>query len=119
MKYFTPELLERIASLDDEVADDAHDEWERAIARSNRHWRKIRHFFPAEVRRFEEEHVCLHDAQVLRVGRNGDTFVMVLEMESPSRTLVVLKFTLNGEPAIDPGALSVQRESDTVTWMYE
>jgi hypothetical protein len=119
MKYFTPELLERVASLDDDVADDAQDEWERAIVRSNRHWQKIKKAFPAAVRRFEEDHVCLHDAQVLRMGRDGDTFVMVLEMEPPSRNLVVLTFTLDGEPEIDPRALPAQREHEFVTWLYE
>jgi hypothetical protein len=84
MKYFTPELLERIGSLDDGIADVAHDAWERMLVRSQRRWQKIKAAFPEAVQRFEAERVCLHDAQVLSMGRPGDTFVMVLKMEPPS-----------------------------------
>ena len=33
MKYFTPELLNRVRSADEDVADAAHDDWELAIKR--------------------------------------------------------------------------------------
>jgi hypothetical protein len=119
MKFFTPELLDRIRSLDDEVADAAHEEWERAIVRSNRRWKKIKTAFPNEVQRFEDNHVCLHDARLLSIGHEGGTFVMVLEPEPPAQTMVILTFILNGEPVVDPAALPGRSDSDWVTWMYE
>jgi hypothetical protein len=101
------------------VADAAMHEWERAIVRSQRRWEKIKAFFPKEVRRFEDEHVCLHDAQVLSMGQQGDTFVIVLETEPPARNLVVLTFTLDAAPVIDTAALPNRQASDQVYWLYE
>ena len=100
MKYFTPELLERLGSLDDEVADAAHAEWERALVRHRRRWQKIKAAFPEGVQDFEAESVCLHDAQVLSMGRHGETFVIVLKMEPPSETMALLTFTLADNPLI-------------------
>jgi hypothetical protein len=119
MKFFTPTLLGRVQSLDDDVALPAHDEWERAIVRSNRRWKKIKIAFPKEVQHFDDGCICLHDARLLSIGREGDTFVMVLEPEPPAQTMVVLTFTLNGEPVIDPRALPGCSNSVWVTWMYE
>jgi hypothetical protein len=119
MRYFTPDLLERFGSLDDDVADAAHEEWERAIVRSNRRWQKIKAAFPKEVQRFEDEHVCLHDAQLLSMGRQADTFVMVLQPEPPSQNMVLLTFTLEGEPVIDTAALPRRQDTSYAEWMYE
>src|SRR4051794_9920291 len=119
MKYFTPELLERVASADDAVADAAHQEWERAIVRSNQHWRRIQAAFPEDVRRFEQEAVCLHDAQVLSMGAEGENFVAVLQMEPPGEKMVLLSFTLVEEPVIDPHALDGHGDDEFVTWLYE
>ncbi|HYT93949.1 MAG TPA: hypothetical protein VEL76_34840, partial [Gemmataceae bacterium] len=118
-KYFTPDLIQRGNSLDDDVADAANDEWERAIVRSNRRWKTIRNAFPKAVQRFDENQVCLHDAQLLSMGRQGDTFVMVLQPEPPAQTMVLLTFTLDDEPVIDTKALPDRENYAYVTWMYE
>ncbi len=119
MKYFTPELLGRIASEDDDVMEAADEEWERAIVRSERRWLKVRDKFPQTVQKFNDDSVCLHDAELLSMGRQGDTFVMVLEPEPPAQTTVVLTFTLDGEPVIDPRALADREERTFALWMYE
>jgi hypothetical protein len=119
MKYFTPELLERGDSLDDDVANAATDEWEKAILRYRRRWKKIRNAFPRGAQQFEDNRVCLHDARLLAMGQQGDTFVMVLEPEPPAQTLVTLTFTLHGELAIDPNAFADGTPGDYVSWMYE
>src|SRR5262245_49494430 len=119
MKYFTPELLERGASLDNDVADAAEDEWEQALVRYRRRWKKIRPFFPKEAQRFRDESVCLHDAEVLGMGRQGKTWIVTVQPEPPARSLVTLTFTLDGEPTIDPAALPPEGEGAPITWMYE
>jgi hypothetical protein len=119
MKYFTPELLTRIQSLDDNTANAADRDWERAIVRSNRRWKKIKQVFPKEVERFEETPICLHDARLLSMGLEGETFIMVLQPELPAQTLVELTFTLEREPVIDRQAVPGHKESDWVEWMYE
>ncbi len=119
MKYFTPELLRRGDSLDDDVANAASEEWERAIVRYRRRWRTIRDALPAAVRKFRDDRVCLHDAELLSMGRQGDQFIMVLQPEPPAQTLVVLAFTLDGEPVLDPEALGERDHPTYASWMYE
>lgn len=117
MKYFTPDLLERIGATDDDVADAAHAEWERAVVRSNRRWKKIKDAFPEAVRCFDRENICLHDARLLSMGRKEATFVMVLETEPPARHMIILTFLLENEPLIDPAALT--SDSTGIEWLYE
>jgi hypothetical protein len=116
MKYFTPEIIIRGNSLDDSVVEGVEEDWEQAIKRYNRRWTKIKTTFPKEVRRFD---VCLHDADVLSMGRQGDEFVMVVHKEPPSQEMVVLLFTLDGEPEIDPDALPGRNHASYGHWMYE
>ncbi len=68
MKYFTPELLARCRSLDDDVADAAAEEWEQAVAAYRLHLRAIRLRFPQGVRRLLSS-VSLHDAKMLTIAR--------------------------------------------------
>src|SRR5262249_40619968 len=119
MKYFTLELLAAVQSEDEDISADAHHEWERAIVRSERRWRKIRDTFPQTVQQFNDDSVCLHDAELLSIGRQGDRLAMVLQPEPPAQTMVVLTFTLDGEPSIHPQALPGREDRTFVTWMYE
>jgi hypothetical protein len=119
MKYFTPELFGRFCSPDEDISYEAHHEWDQAIVRYRRRWQRIKSHFPESVRRFEDSSICLHDAQVLTIGRTGETFVMVMELDPPFQDIVVLTFTLNGEPEIDPAALPDSEPSTYVWWMYE
>jgi hypothetical protein len=119
MKYFTPDLIERLNSLDDEVADAAYREWECAIVRARRRWRQIKAAFPREVRRFQGSPVCLHDARVLRMGQQGDIFLFVLEPEPPAQDVAVLTFTLLGVSVIDRAALPGRQETGSISWLYE
>lgn len=119
MKYFTVDVLNRIRSDDDDVSALAHDEWETALKRYRQREERVKGVLPKEVRRFVDAHICLHDARLLNMGRQDDTFVMILEMEPPSRDLVILTFTLDGEPRIEDTALQGKSAADFVTWMYE
>jgi hypothetical protein len=119
MKYFTPELYQRLQSLDDDRADAADDDWEEAIKRYRRRLAKMLPALPEGVQRFRKDRVCLHDARLWSIGRQGDTFVMVLQPEPPAQTMVVLTFTLDGEPVIDKAAVPDHQNSDWVEWMYE
>jgi len=112
-------LLTRIRSADEEISAEAHQEWEQAIIRSRRRWQKIQAAFPKKVQRFEEDQVCLHDAQVLSMGQHGRTFIIVLQTEPPTQQMVLLMFTLDQEPQIDTTALPGKPDSSYVTWMYE
>ncbi|HKI30441.1 MAG TPA: hypothetical protein VKA46_01020 [Gemmataceae bacterium] len=119
MKYFTPELVNRFRSLDDDVADAADDEWEEAIKRYHRRIRKIKPHFPEDLRRFKEQHVCLHDAEIFSMGRQGDQFVMLLETEPPSAKPVVLTFILEEAPTIETHLVKDARQGKPFYWEYE
>jgi len=119
MKYFTPELLERLQSSDEDESEKADEAWDLAIKRSNRRMAGIKKWLPKGVRKFEEDRICLHDAQLLRMARHDDVIEMVLETEPPSRDLVVLSFRLSGDPEIDRAALPGRCESGRADWLYE
>jgi hypothetical protein len=119
MKYFTLELLNRFRSEDEDVSARAHEEWEEALTRYGRREARIKAGLPRGARRFLDEQVCLHDARLWNMGRRDDTFVMILETEPPARDLVILNFTLDGEPHIADTPLQGKSGSDLVTWLYE
>ena len=95
------------------------DAWAHALRAYRRRWNRIRHAFPKSVQRFMADNVCLHDAHVLSLTRSGKKLVMVLQMEPPSRDLVILTFQLAGELAIDTAALPNRGDSPIVAWLYE
>lgn len=63
MRFFNPELYVRFNSADDEIADLANEEWEKALRDYQRHLDSIRDRMPSQVRKVTE--LCLHDAEVL------------------------------------------------------
>ncbi len=63
MRFFSPELYIRFNSSDDEVADLANEEWEKALQEYKHHLVSIRDQMPSQVRKVAE--LCLHDAEVL------------------------------------------------------
>jgi hypothetical protein len=119
MRYFTPELYLRGNSANEEEVRGIEEDWERALRAYNRRWKKIRPLFPKGVQRFEEEGVCLHDAHLLSMTLHGKNLVLVLQMEPPSRKMVLLTFALTGEPDINTKALPDAPESGPVAWLYE
>lgn len=119
MKYFTPNLIDRAGSLDDDVAYAADKEWELALVRYQQRLEKILKALPESVRRFEARQVCLHDSKVVSMGRQGDLFLMVLELEPPAQRIAVLTFTLVAEPEINPRVLPGGPDSTSAEWLYE
>jgi hypothetical protein len=63
MQYLKPEILARLRSLDDDVAEAAANEWEQAVARYNAELDAIRPILPAGVRTLHA-HCSLHDARI-------------------------------------------------------
>ncbi len=95
MKYFTPDLLARCRSLDDDVADSAAEEWERALAAYRARLQAIRPHLPSGARVLLSR-FTLHDARVLTiaVGRKRPTFTLVLRLEgTPSEPGALLELS--------------------------
>jgi hypothetical protein len=86
MKYFKPELLARCRSRDDDEAETAANEWDKATAAYRAHLKRIRSHLPAAA-----TYLCanfsLHDAKLLRVAahREQPAFGILLQLEGSSR----------------------------------
>jgi hypothetical protein len=109
MKYFTPELIARLASQDTAEVNAAEAEWDRRLEHYEEELRRIEPDMPEHVREFN--HLLLHDARVYSLARRGDQVIMVLHKDIPPRDLVVITYDLVGEPAIDTEALPPPRSA--------
>jgi hypothetical protein len=119
MKYFTPELYARGNSPDETVVAGIEEAWEQALRRYARRWRKIRDNFPEGVRRLDEDRVCLHDAELLHVVRQGQSLLLILETAAPAHNLVILTFTLADEFQFLTDALPEDVRGPRAYWLYE
>lgn len=86
MKYFTPELLARCRSRDDDVADAANEEWEQALADYEQRLASVANQLPAEVRELCAT-VSLHDGKMLGVafGKRTRLFSMLVQLEGTAK----------------------------------
>jgi hypothetical protein len=119
MKYFTPELFLRGNSPDENTVQGVEEAWERAVGQYHRRLRKIGVGFPKGWHEFRGQHIRLHDAQVLSIAQEAGAFVFVVQPECRPQTIVLLTFTLDGEPSIDRAALPGRESRAAVTWLYE
>jgi hypothetical protein len=72
MKFFTPELIIKFNSSDDEEADRANEEWEAAIRAYREHLDGIRDQMPSQVKKLAG--LCLHDAELLACEERTEPF---------------------------------------------
>jgi hypothetical protein len=118
MKYFTPELYQQCQSPDDDVQDAVHVLWEETLERYEQHLHKIEPDLPEHMRYFLNE-LLLHDAAVWTVAREGDRFIMVMRRDFPPRDVVILTYTLAGEPVINTAALPDRERTRPMEFMYD
>jgi|GEM_PF-6825260 len=99
MRYFTPELLARSRSLDDDEAEAAAAEWEKKITAYNVRLKKIRRHLPLGARQLLK-HVSLHDAQFLTLNRAGSELFLTFRLPGNAHKQaggVELRYTLAGQ----------------------
>jgi hypothetical protein len=118
MKYFTPDLYVRLQDRESEAMDTADAAWEDAAQRYDGYLQTILPELPPPVRQLLEGYY-LHDAEVLSAGRQGDCFVIVLQLDVPPNDLLSITYTLTAEPLIDRSALPAEYRSPRMTWQYE
>jgi hypothetical protein len=132
MKYYTPELLVRFRSDDDDIADQANEEWEHAIARYNRHFQRIRSRLPESLRTFHREQ-SLHDADVfgpawlpptpLQFERRG--VVLIAQqintlLPETQNTLAILEYSVTSDPVIEkPVSHESFHQTAVPEWLYD
>jgi hypothetical protein len=118
MKYFTPERYVRLGDLHEESAfRTATEDWEQALTAYRTRLREIQDTLPASLRQLLQS-FSLHDADVLTMGQQGLTYVIVLRLDPCHRDLV-LNYTLAEEPSLDRSALPPEHCSPHVEWLYD
>jgi len=117
MKHFTRDLIERYGSPNEAVARAADAEWEQALERYEEGLQSIEAQLPEHIRAFTK--LLLHGALVLSVARQGDKLILVLRKDIPPRDVVILTYTLIGEPAIDSDALPPDRRTSVMEYLYD
>lgn len=118
MKYFTPELYIRLQDCEPGAMDAADTTWEDAAQRYDSYLQTILPDLPPAVRQLLDGYY-LHDAEVLSAGRQGDTFVILLQLDVPPNDLLYLTYTLTADPLINRSALPAEHRSPRMTWQYE
>jgi hypothetical protein len=84
MKYMTPELLARVRSLDDDVAEAARGEWQKQCEAYNQHLKEIRGELSSGARRLIRFN--FHDAKVKGIaGDKAPHFSFFLELLDSSQ----------------------------------
>lgn len=118
MKYFTPDRYIRLQDREPAAMDAADTAWSDAAERYDSYLQMIVPELPPAVRQLLEGYY-LHDAEVLSAGRQGDTFVFLLQLDVPPNDLLSITYTLTAEPRIDRSALPAEHCSSRMTWQYE
>jgi hypothetical protein len=127
MKYFTPELLDRFGSLDDDVADVAHQEWDEASDRYRKQLDENWRVLPVDFRKLLEE-TPLHDARSLLLGlfpeQGRDLFQIELTPERTVKKLVLTYILAAGTvPRISQARQSptngTANSAGTRYWLYD
>jgi hypothetical protein len=117
VRYFTPELIARLNSNDPAEANGADAEWDRRQEAYEQGLSRIERTLPDHVRAFNK--LLLHDAKVYSLARQGEQLILVLRKDIPPRDLVIITYTLVGEPDIDTEALPVEMRSPVMNFDYD
>jgi hypothetical protein len=118
MKYFTPERYIRLQDREPAAMDAADAVWESISQRYDAYLQTILPDLPPSVRRLLDGYY-LHDAEVLSAGRQGDAFLLLLQLDAPPNELLSITYTLTADPLIDRSALPLEHRSPRMAWQYE
>lgn len=118
MKYFTPDLYVHLQDQDDAAMDAADAAWEAASQRYDAYLQTILPDLPASVRQLLDGY-CLHDAEVLSAGRQGDAFVILLRLDVPPNDWLSITYMLTEAPVIDRSVFPTEHRTSYMGWLYE
>lgn len=119
MNYFTPELIVMGQSQDDRVLNEQERRWDEAGDRYVAYLDTIRPYFPPGLRQIDES-FYLHDGIVHGMGRRGQFFVIILQLDTPPQSILTFTYNLIDDPAIVKDALPREwcGTGQRVDWQY-
>jgi hypothetical protein len=121
MKYFTPERYAALQDLSSDEAMNAADRaWDEQVERYRAYLDSVRAHFPPGLRQIEESYY-LHDAIIHGMGKRGQTFVIILQLDTPPQSILTFAYNLVEDPIIIKDALPPQLcgSGSEVDWQYE
>lgn len=120
MKYFTPDLIARGQSEDSRDLNEVESLWDERCDWYNAYLASIRDELCPGLRCIED-HYYLHDAVVRGMGCREGTFVIVLQLDTPPRSLLTFTYELVEPPRIDPQAIpeAFRSRGEVIEWQYD
>jgi hypothetical protein len=119
MNYFTPELIAQGQTTDHDVLDRHEEEWDQVCERYEAYLAKVRPHMPPGLRHILDSYY-LHDAVVLGMGQQDRVFLLVVQLDTPPRSLLTFQYDLVNDPVIIRDALpaGLRATGDLVDWQY-
>jgi hypothetical protein len=131
MKYFTPELFVRGNSKDPDEVDQVEAEWERALKRYSRRYKKIEPHLPEGLRRFHSDQ-CLHDAEIMGPAQlsfyslpwNGKDVVLIAKQTNTLvpeylNTLAILQYAVVEDTVVERPVDAEVFKTSRPIWLYD
>jgi hypothetical protein len=120
MKYFTQDLIARGQSHDDNVLNEVEALWDANCDRYVAYLDSIRDRLPPGLRHRVEKYY-LHDAVIRGMGRQGRSFVIIVQLDTPPQSIITFTYDLLLEPDIQKGTLppDVCGTGPLVDWLYD
>lgn len=120
MKYFTPELIVAYGADDPAVWKDAETKWEAACQQYNLVLAALKPAFPLGLRYLEDTYT-LHDAVIRGMGRREGSFIIVLQLDRPPQSLLMLTYDLMEDPVVQRERLPPDYRSTDghIDWQYD
>lgn len=120
MRYFTPELIVMGKSDDQRVLSEQDALWEQAGDRYVAYLNTVRPRFPQGLRQIDGSYY-LHDAIVKAMGRRGQFFVIILQLDTPPQSILTFTYDLVEDPTIIKDALPSELcgTGSIVDWQYD
>jgi len=119
MKYFTRRHYLALQNREEAARDAADADWEDAVERYDAYLQSIHQDLPECIRPLLDG-FYLHDARVLSMGRQGDTFLISLQLDVPPNELLTITYTLAGPPDVETETFPwTNPASPVVDWLYE
>jgi hypothetical protein len=117
MNYFTPELLKRYGSLDDDFADAAAVEWEKVSKAYRKHFSAIKPNLPRNVRGFVRKYY-MHDARLMTMafGDERRYITFLFQLSGRGRRALQLTYWLVGKQEV---IMMERSQSVEVEWLYD